>query len=169
MLGRITSYFQVSVHSWILPIKTCFLVFSCCYLSILTDFFLFPQLRRERIAERIRALQELVPSVNKVRFFLQYIELCLTYCEHPFEKIEKKRIKHWDPFIFTVFFCGLMHTQRIQEFDRAIRISKWRTKRDLFKNNRVTWHDFPCVRLSTFLPCLLVCSKIVKNWIWFVR
>lgn len=29
--------------------------------------FLLPQLRRERIAERIRALQELVPGVNKVR------------------------------------------------------------------------------------------------------
>ena len=27
------------------------------------------QLRRERIAERIRALQEIVPSVNKVSFF----------------------------------------------------------------------------------------------------
>jgi hypothetical protein len=30
------------------------------------DFTFLVQLRRERIAERIRALQELVPSVNKV-------------------------------------------------------------------------------------------------------
>jgi|APAra0007618328_1042625.scaffolds.fasta_scaffold15726_3 hypothetical protein len=31
--------------------------------------FTLPQLRRERIAERIRALQELVPTVNKVCTF----------------------------------------------------------------------------------------------------
>jgi hypothetical protein len=35
------------------------------------------QLRRERIAERIRALQELVPSVNKVHDF--YILFLLQY------------------------------------------------------------------------------------------
>lgn len=34
--------------------------------EIILDFYILVQLRRERIAERIRALQELVPSVNKV-------------------------------------------------------------------------------------------------------
>lgn len=34
--------------------------------EIIPDFYFPVQLRRERIAERIRALQELVPSVNKV-------------------------------------------------------------------------------------------------------
>ena len=38
-------------------------------LLFLIIFPLLSQLRRERIAERIRALQELVPSVNKVSVF----------------------------------------------------------------------------------------------------
>ena len=45
--------------------------FSALFITIVFIFIVgmlltLPQLRRERIAERIRALQELVPTVNKV-------------------------------------------------------------------------------------------------------
>lgn len=45
-----------------------YMIFTLMYLceDITAHFLLLVQLRRERIAERIRALQELVPCVNKV-------------------------------------------------------------------------------------------------------
>lgn len=55
---------------WRKKLKACFTHFTAtpilCFLSLL-------QLRRERIAERVRALQELVPGVNKVHIFLYYL------------------------------------------------------------------------------------------------
>jgi hypothetical protein len=54
--------FSYLLIPFVFPLRKC---------SIILDLF-FPfwaQLRRERIAERIRALQELVPSVNKVSVF----------------------------------------------------------------------------------------------------
>lgn len=70
-----------SMNTWLILAQEPYVKFSFVdslifffFLILMTKYLLVPkylaQLRRERIAERIRALQELVPSVNKVCPFL---------------------------------------------------------------------------------------------------
>lgn len=41
-------------------------------------FFSFVQLRREKISERMKLLQDLVPGCSKVGFFFQKKKMCIS-------------------------------------------------------------------------------------------